>query len=643
MNVVKFPDRSLLGAQKNLAKLINEARRLNAFGPKVDFDAPIWDISHIVDRRPGLNGKTHRLYFTRRDVSSLNSKTLEGRSLLTPPFSDFVKAMIATHHVASPKSPSSYVAILLAARFLHEALPRSGHNVGEAVLSDFFATIADIKACLKGEGVYRMAAALEQIASFIDKKELSKVPIRFSNPVKKMAYADDLVDEEFRAERAKRLPGNDYLNATVNASLAIRENGSDADLARISVLEILCSAPWRINDLLGLHAASVREEQDDSGVMKFGFAHDGSKKAPDQIKWMASQMAPIAKRAYHDILRLSQPARDVALWMESHPGRAWLPETWRLADPDMLITANDIAAAMGFSAPEVSRKWMSERGKKAVIAGSRKLFRIGDLEDAILASMPKIPPGHRWSDYLFIFPRNYFHQKLGPVVPILEFYTQGMLRTFLVGSCDIASIFKRLGILDDSGNPFAVPSNGMRHYLNNLANEGKLSELDLARWSGRKDVTQNVAYDHTGGVPLGRVMRDLMKTDAMRGQVVETVKKLPPADREEFLKARFATAHMTAIGACIQDWSLTPCPSHGACAGCSDHLVIKGDAKHKAETERLLQEHEFMLQQAKAEMDEGTYGASNWVAHNEKMVDGLKKSLAVHEDASVEDGAVVSL
>jgi hypothetical protein len=85
-------------------------------------------------------------------------------------------------------------------------------------------------------------------------------------------------------------------------------------------------------------------------------------------------------------------------------------------------------------------------------------------------------------------------------------------------------------------------------------------------------------------------MREMLSTEAMRGPLPETIKKLPPAEREEFQKARINTAHLTDIGACIQDWSLAPCPKHEACAGCGDHLVIKGNAVHKARAERLLTE-----------------------------------------------------
>jgi hypothetical protein len=42
-------------------------------------------------------------------------------------------------------------------------------------------------------------------------------------------------------------------------------------------------------------------------------------------------------------------------------------------------------------------------------------------------------------------------------------------------------------------------------------------------------------------------------------------------------------------------------------------------------------------------MTEGTYNASVWVEHNEKMVDGLVKTIAVHDDATIADGTMVQV
>jgi hypothetical protein len=123
---------------------------------------------------------------------------------------------------------------------------------------------------------------------------------------------------------------------------------------------------------------------------------------------------------------------------------------------------------------------------------------------------------------------------------------------------------------------------------------------------------------------------------------VTTVNKLRPAAREDFLKARFATAHTTDIGMCVSDWSLAPCASHGACAaGCGDHMLIKGNQKHLQRAEQLLAEHEAMLDQARLAVAEGELGAGPWVEHNGKMVDGLRKAIAVHRDPTIADGTIV--
>ena len=71
------------------------------------------------------------------------------------------------------------------------------------------------------------------------------------------------------------------------------------------------------------------------------------------------------------------------------------------------------------------------------------------------------------------------------------------------------------------------------------------------------------------------------------------------------------------------------------------HLVVKGDPEQKSAAEELLNEHEWFLADAVAEADEETYGASNFVAHHQSMVDGLSRILAVHNDPEIPDGTIV--
>jgi hypothetical protein len=42
-------------------------------------------------------------------------------------------------------------------------------------------------------------------------------------------------------------------------------------------------------------------------------------------------------------------------------------------------------------------------------------------------------------------------------------------------------------------------------------------------------------------------------------------------------------------------------------------------------------------------MDDGTYGASNYLEHHRRMAAGYRRMLATHDDASIEDGTLVQI
>ena len=58
-----------------------------------------------------------------------------------------------------------------------------------------------------------------------------------------------------------------------------------------------------------------------------------------------------------------------------------------------------------------------------------------------------------------------------------------------------AGLFERLGLVDDDGETVRITPHQLRHYMTTLANEGNMSELDIARWAGRK------------GCPAQRILR----------------------------------------------------------------------------------------------------------------------------------------
>lgn len=655
MNVHLLPDRARLDARSNLDRLVDRARHSKAFADAVDFDAAVWDLAPVKPARPTAGSAQHaKLLFVLHN--SGYTQGMDKRTLMAGPFADLVKAMIVLREEARPKAAKDHGRILRSARSLYEAMGDPDHDPVNLCSTDFLGACTDIRTRKTQRGkpteattAYRLGQGLEEIAEFINRHDLSKVRISFVNPFPRVTYDSTKVNDEAREERAEKMASIEEMGAVVDASLKIRNGGSDADLLLISVVELLASAPVRINELLFTRADCRRTERTrrkttGEEVEYLGYTHEGSKGAPDTTKWIPTVMAGIADRALADIKRITEPYREIARWMERHSGRAYVAEPWRLADPDTLLAAGEVAQAVGLGGYIQAIQWMKANGIRKTVERKYKCYQLGDIEAVILRMQESLSdPKAKLSDYLFLIPRHFLNGTVGTQESVLTFLSDGQISLFLGGKIGSASVFERLGILDADGKPYRINTHAMRHFLNTLAQEGLLSQLDIARWSGRKDVGQNAAYDHTGGLQLGREMRKVLETDAMNGPIVETVERLPPADRDAFLKGRFATAHFTSLGACVQDFSLAPCPSHGSCAGCTEHLVVKGKPEHKVEAERLLIEHQAMLDAARIEMADGIYGASVWVEHNEKVVAGLKKTIAVHDDPSVADGAVVQV
>lgn len=645
MNVHSLPDRALLDAKTNLESLTARARALNVFGTTVDFNAPIWDLSDVKRGRPTA-AKTHRLYFTR--IVERETRSMAGRVAFEPAFGNLVKTIIALREFNSHAGPARYRKLLQASRHLYEALKNCDFDPVRLTTNHFELACVAV-ASTSAANRYLIGQDLEEIAEFINKHALAKARIVFKNGHARLRR-QNRSDDEARAARASKMPSEELIDAVIAMSDIVREKGSDPDILRAAVVELLMCAPWRINELLNVPEECERRETVNDpltgdSLEAFGIAYGGSKGANDAIKWIPTAMTEIAQRALADIRRITKPARDVAIWMEKHPGRAYVAEPWRLADPAILLTMTDAAEALGLASSAASTYWLKAK-KVPVTKDAGKLWcRLGDLEAAILRHQPKLPPDRSrvLSDYLLLVPDHYFRDDMATMSALVTFVTDAQIHGFLSSDDKHKSVFERLNILDENGKPYLITSHVFRHYLNTIANDGELPQVDIARWSGRKRIEQNAAYDHTGGMHLGRRMQEILSTDEMKGPVAATFEKLSPIEREGFLKARLNTAHMTDIGACIQDWSLAPCPSHGSCASCGDHLVIKGNAAHKARAERLLAEHETMLAQAKSEMDEGTYGASDWVVHNEKMVEGLKNTVAVHNNAEISDGTPVQV
>jgi hypothetical protein len=208
-----------------------------------------------------------------------------------------------------------------------------------------------------------------------------------------------------------------------------------------------------------------------------------------------------------------------------------------------------------------------------------------------------------------------------------------------------SSLFDRYGFREPDGSQIMVTSHAFRHWLNTIAQKGGLSQIDIARWSGRKSVAQNSAYNHMTAAELletvkgltGRV--DEIKVFGPMGDVAPC----EPVARAEFIRMQIPAAHTTDLGFCTHDFAMTPCPIHGDCGNCSEHLFIKGDPRQMANLDARLEDAEAALAMSRKAEADGSVGANRWTAHHLRTVARLRLMKSKHMDPSIPDRSIVQL
>lgn len=647
MNVVVLPSARLRDAGSNLAGMIERARRSPAFSA-VEFDAPMWTVALTKTKRASSARATvSRLYFTE---AKAGGRGPEGRVPLREPFASFVKAVIRLREGASPRHLDDHAAVIRAARFLHDQIGDIAFDPS-GLLPDHFDRAA--RASLVSDSAstaYAIGKKLVELADWVSRYNVARVRIDFRNPNPRADDSNVRIGEEADARRERKLPSAAALDALARLSNLVTEDG---DVLRMRTIELLVCGGWRINELLSIPADCEVEERafengkalldsEGSEIVRYGIRYLGEKGAPPAIKWVPTALVDVARRAVADIRRITQPTRDAAVWMEAHPGRVPL-EGLDGPDPDRTIPVRSLGRLLGL-AQDNGLQWCKVWSVPTSALSERKIVaRVGDVCAAIRGAMPKVPRDSplRLSQHLFLIPENFLHGNRAAIPGSVRFLTDGMVTAFIGGHAATKSVFERFGMLDAQGDPFRMNTHQFRHWLNTLAQEGGMSQLEIARWSGRKDVFQNAAYDHVSGAQLAKRVRSLVESGGIVGPIAEARDRLPPVDRKRFLEAQVATAHITDIGMCLHDWSLLPCAKHGACADCGEHVVVKGDVPQRDEAKRLLGETQFLLSKARAEHEDGTYGASRWVAAHERMAHGLETVLSIHEDPTIADGTLV--
>jgi hypothetical protein len=283
--------------------------------------------------------------------------------------------------------------------------------------------------------------------------------------------------------------------------------------------------------------------------------------------------------------------------------------------------------------------------------GGRMFAAFADIEKVLLAMLPSGFPilsaelGLKFSEALCVLPLNFFHSQRSNYRSVIMSVSSDDLNTRLGGRSDgtMKSIFQAYKFYEEDGSDIDINTHQFRHYLNTLAQSSGLSELDIAKWSGRKDIGQNRAYDHESG-------RDLLKRmNGTLGEVAvfstsaspEPAKRL--VARRENAKLKLEAAHTTEFGYCIHNFTFSPCQIHRDCLNCDEQVCLKGETAKEANLRLLRDETISLVAAAEAAVKAGELGASAWLEHQKQTLLRAEELLELIDNPAIEAGAIIRL
>ncbi|KAA1014929.1 integrase [Paraburkholderia panacisoli] len=645
--IVTFVPRVELDAEENLAGFVELSKtQLTVFGASLDFSQDVWDITGSVEAK----ARYHRI---RLPFSNLDTSHRRGKHdvMMAEPFLSFAKSYIRYQQGMRPTINISFR--LTALRAIEAALRESGTanpvHIDSGILNRAVQLLKSLPGRFAPSTLNLVAGQLQILADFLQANRLTSTLAGWHNPTKKPDDFRVKVGKEFDDRRSQKLPSEAALNALPKVFLLAT---LPSDVLVSSLAAVLCSAPDRINECLLLpEKCEVRQKNPKNGVESYGLRWWPAKGAAPMVKWVIASMADVVTKAVGRIRQMTQEAREVAAWYEKNPNKIYLPDSLKALRSSEWLSMEELSEVL-FAEPvdrNTASQWCHANGIELEVRNRRGYVRFADVQASVLKELPPGFPvlsaqtGLRYREALCVVQRNQLHAAKARFRCIIEPISQFAIynRLGARSSSGIQSIFDRCGFFEPDGSAIRVSSHQFRHYLNTLAQAGGMSQLDIAKWSGRKDVRQNEYYDQQSTESLLARVRTAVGDDTRLFGPLSVAPRAVLISRDEFARLKVPTAHTTDFGYCIHDYVMSPCQMHRDCLNCEEQVCIKGETEKEQRIRQAYAEATRLLTMAVQAERDGDFGASEWVEHHQLHVARLAGILEILDNPSVARGAII--
>ncbi|MEQ5817687.1 hypothetical protein J3362_19390 [Marinobacter sp. NFXS11] len=688
-NVLVFRPKAQISAKQQLKEFILFAKTLTGYDKPNEplnwngFDWSFW----IKGVNFGKLGESIRSKAFDPDKGVLDSSIIE-----------FAKAYVLYQQSLAPTDDvKETVALqLLEASLMHA---NAEADVTEALASDFDRAASMCREKFSEGRAYRIGGALEKLAEFLAEKCLTKSGISWTNSIPRPNDARG--HRKNKENAAKKMPSTEVLDAL--GEIWSNNPESSRDIFVTSNCVILLSQPSRVGELNLLANRCLPPEYENQKAISSEVVGDSvESKRPLTINWFGEKgfghspkLVPTALaehciEAIRRIRSITEGPRKLAKFLEENPDSFPPHDRSPRCDQDAPLNADQALGALclsfnGKTSRGRLREWLAQQkryfenkqgmalpnaivnealagmyeGKAAPGKEDRHTLTLRKLN--VLVRARYLPPHFPYVDKNETIKYRdalncYFVGQLGEQ----EGHGHGHLKPYMIRSIDNntlnqsltmnagsegskrsegLNIFRRWGY---NGDQYKLTTHQFRHYLNTLAARGNVGETELARWSGRLDLSQNKVYNHRSDEELVGEAKS-MGLGEQKSNLIAVVSSNEPILASDLVGMldQDRVAHRTLIGVCIHDFAMEPCQKDRDCLGCSEHVCIKGDEERLKRIRVLRDGLKKSLAEAQQGVEEGYFGADKWVIDRLDRLKRANELIALLEDPSLEDGAVI--
>ncbi|TKB02000.1 hypothetical protein E5672_16000 [Alteromonas portus] len=663
-SIVFFKPKAELNAEQQVEKFIQFAKSLTSFdldNEPLDWAANDWGKwKNVTFLKAGLNSKM------------AYPKNAKEEYWIESAIRDFAKAYIRYEHTINDRKDVIEIAALrmLDKAFLSLKVAPSITLINGYILDQ---AASETIGNYSPSRAYRVGNAIQKLSQFLNDNGMLKHALTWKNPISR--DKDFSTGHRENANKASsKLPSEESLQAL--AEIFSSNPQDPRDIVVTSMVVIAMSAPSRTGELLELrHNCLVRKEKVSGGDELFLNIY-GEKGFGHHDKPIPATMADLCEEAINRVRKISEKPRELAKFLEENPNQYPPVDGLKSQRQDQYLTFSDALLALGLSrgrsAKSTLNAWV-KRTLQSINNYSRQSNRQRsiDILDEYQRSVKENPDSNftsltlkklntllrehilpdtfpyisakritKYSEALFCFFVNQLNTQdtMSVQMHSLEVINNNFLTSNLAAPTNSRSIFNRWKYF---GAEYRVTSHQFRHYLNTMAQKGTLGELEIARWSGRADISQNAVYNHVTPTEYVEKMRNVGIGSS--SDLVVRSSKNEPVTLKDLNEIGERIAHVTLYGFCTHDYTQEPCQKHRDCLSCTEHLCVKGDEEKLKRVKFLRDRTKEQLTKALDAAKEEFFGADKWVKHHTERLERAEQLVSLMESEEIEDGAIIKL